>query len=177
MATDKGDMVLNRLAVFTVTGCAVLLLGTLAALAVGGGRHVAAGAQASGYAVGATVDLPAEVVGGADRTILVFVRASCAACRRSTAVLRNLVAEASASPAVRVVLVTSSREDKVADGALVAEIGVGEEQIHRTAFDRLRLKVVPSIVVVDRTGRVIDGHVGVPDSEAVTRLLGLVKAS
>jgi len=170
VTVSGGEAALNRLLTLVMAGCAALVLGTLLLLAAGGTRS-GAEAQASGYVVGTTIDLPAELVSGADRTILVFARSSCAACRRSTPALQSLVAAASASPATQVLLVTSAREDRDADRALAAEIGLTGAQVHRAPFDRLRLKVVPSIIVVDRAGVVLDAHVGAPDPEATARLL------
>lgn len=114
------------------------------------------------FVAGTPSGLPSSLTGGADRTVLIFVSDTCAACQRSQPFHRELLGLAGARLAVRVLLTTSNGSIE----SLAAALGAPADAV--IAFDPrgTRLQVVPTVLVVDRAGTVLEMKEGVlPASE------------
>jgi predicted transcriptional regulator len=88
--------------------------------------------------------------------------------------LERLVAESSAAVDTRVVMVTGqgARDSEV---RFAEELGLDARQVVPLDLRRLRLRHVPSAVVVDRDGTVLfsrSGPISEQDLESVKRLVG-----
>jgi hypothetical protein len=84
------------------------------------------------------------------------------------------VAELHGSPSVGVSVISgeSRRDDEV---AYVREIGLTEAGLVSMSLGGLRLKVVPTLVVVDRSGTVRFASEGVPSASTQGELLSTIR--
>ncbi|MEO8480982.1 MAG: hypothetical protein ABI634_02160 [Acidobacteriota bacterium] len=126
------------------------------------------------YAVGDVIDIPAGLRDQADRTLVVFASGTCGASLRSAGVLRRV---ASDLRRVHGQFVVITPKDQRADQQKLAE-SYGLEPSEVTALDlrQLRLKYVPTVVVVDRAGNVRYVREGAVDDDgrvAIQRALAL----
>lgn len=124
------------------------------------------------FVVGEPSGLPASLTGDADHTVLIFVSETCAACQRSRPFHRTLLTAANARVAVKILLTTPGGDT----GALSETLGAATTTI--SAFDSrgTRLRVVPTLLIVDRAGTVLEMKEGVlPDAEQHA-LLELLKS-
>jgi len=113
------------------------------------------------YAVGQSFDVPAIVYSTTDRTLVVFASGTCSACLKSAQALSGLFTDFRDSP-TRVVLVTPAT--MAADQeAFVQGLGVPASQHLTMNTSGLRLKVVPTTVLVDRLGTVLYAREGLID--------------
>jgi hypothetical protein len=109
-------------------------------------------AHATSYAVGERVDVPAALYQGSSPTLLVFARNSCSACQRGKAGFARVTYELRRHPA-NVVVVTSQahRDDEI---PYARDLGLDESHVIGLDLSGLRLKVVPTLVLVDDEGQV-----------------------
>jgi hypothetical protein len=114
----------------------------------------------SGYGVGEFVDVDGIPFGFAERTVLLFSRASCTACQSSKESFAGLVAAVGTQPNAQVVMVTGVLE-KASDAAFARDIGIQPDKLIHTDIRRLRLRYVPAVVVTDRKGRILLAREGV----------------
>ena len=56
--------------------------------------------------------------------------------------------------------------------AFAADLGIDAQHVHLTDLTKLRLKVVPAVVVVDRRGRVITSRETTSELEQTRSILG-----
>ena len=145
--------------------CAVVLLGTAAALARPGlgARLGWAKPGAASYAVGTYVDLEPAFYQG-KTTVVLFSRANCEACRRSKATLAAIVADVAKRSDVQVTFVTPTTSDQE-ETDFARDIGVPPSRHLAIDLSTLRLKHVPALVLVDERGTVILAHDGVGIAE------------
>ena len=125
-------------------------------------------ASLSGYRVGQTIDVPPEVYRDRSHTVVVFARSSCSASQRMKPLIARLADEFAESASAGVVLMTPA-VNAADEAAFAGEVGVAPR--HHFIRDLTTLKVarVPTVVVVDRRGRVEFVHSGQPttaDDEA-----------
>jgi hypothetical protein len=113
------------------------------------------------YAVGDPIDVPAGWYEGATRTLIVFARASCAACDSAKPFLTELVADA--SKAGRAVMAHPPGED-AADRAYARDLGVADADI-RVVTPGLRVRATPTLVLVDARGTILQAWEGVGPAE------------
>jgi hypothetical protein len=154
------DRIAGRAAAIAAICCGLTLGLTTVAIAIPSVRNhlgLAAVAEPT-YAVGQRVDLPAAAYASAPYTLILFARSSCSACQKSADVLRELFLRANRSGlALTIVDGTSSRVDDV---GFVSDIGGSDAKLVSLDLTRLRLKRVPTLLLVDKTGRVIVTHEG-----------------
>ena len=112
------------------------------------------------YVAGQQIDVPAALYDSTKYTLIYFASATCGACQRSKASLSQMTSEVSRRAGTRVMLVTSQafREQELGFGR---ELGLDDPGIVALNLATLRLKRVPTVVLVDHTGRVLASHVGV----------------
>ena len=114
---------------------------------------------APGYQIGAPSGLPAAWLNTADRTVLIFASTSCEACRRSLPVYRTLVDAVRARSELRLrIMLTSPGDD---EAAYAASIGAPAADVTRIDARGTRLRRVPTILIVDRQGLVVEKKEGV----------------
>jgi len=110
------------------------------------------------YEVGTVIDTPADWHAESAYTLVLFAQASCGACQRAQPFLQQVVSEFGAR--VPVVLV-SPGADQARDAEFGASLGIAADAMHR-APEGLRARVTPTLVLVDRSGRILHVWEGVP---------------
>lgn len=135
---DRTDRVIGRVAVVLT---AMVLVGVAITLAL---ALRSRGSAPAAYGVGDTVDLPQRYFAQHAATLVIVVKAGCQACERSAPFHQTLQDAAQAA-------------------------GVGVEWIHaeQTSPGELgRIRVVPSVLLLDRRGVVLEMKEGaLPDDE------------
>jgi hypothetical protein len=132
-------------------------------------------ARGLSYPLGGQIDLPAGVYARTSRTLVIFARTSCVACQHAKPVFTEIAAALSKYHDVRVVMVTG--EQLAADETkFAAEMGLDASALIRMDLDPLRLRVVPTTVLVDARGAVLysteGGELSDDDRAAILRLAG-----
>jgi hypothetical protein len=120
------------------------------------------------YRVGERIEVPSDVL-GARRTAIVFGRASCSNCERAVPQLQRLNKEAIGRSDVRIWLFTDESQTTWA-----TQSGFTSTAIVRTDFTRYRLSRVPTVLVLDQTGALVEAVEGVTD-ESMARILDAVR--
>jgi thiol-disulfide isomerase/thioredoxin len=128
---------------------------------------------AAAYAPGATIDTPAAWHGRTAVTLVVFARAGCGACQKAEPYFTQLFAELNGRADV---VVVGGRETADEDAAFARALGLGEAAFH-VAPDGLRVRVTPTLVLVDRAGRVLDAWEGIGPVEKQTSITSAVRAA
>ena len=157
---DSSDIILRRVATVTSALLVMVLAGT--ALTIAWPRIASAtGTRPSppppAYQTGQTIDVPVEWYASAPRTLVLFGQASCGACQDATPYLQQLVAHLRDRAAVVVGSPGNAFED---DAAWAMGFGIGRVSVHPVP-GRLRVKVTPTLVVVDRQGQILGAWEGV----------------
>jgi len=128
------------------------------------------------YQIGAASTLPADWHDAADNTVLIFVTTGCDACRRSLPFHQAIAGAVGARANLHLRVVLTSPGDDAA--AYAAAIGVRADQVARMDPRGTRLRRVPTVLIVDRRGVVVEKKEGVlPEAEQhalIERLKGLL---
>jgi thiol-disulfide isomerase/thioredoxin len=110
--------------------------------------------SASPFRVGDSVGLVPATFEGSDLTVLLFARSTCSVCAEATPYLNLLARELTKDGRVRFLFVPTHgvSAPELAYGAL---LGVSQLEILDAPWTvRARIESVPTLVVVDRTGRI-----------------------
>jgi thiol-disulfide isomerase/thioredoxin len=169
------EVFLGRLGVAVAVVCATAVTVTAVAIAMPSVRTslgFAPAPPAPSYMPGQSVDFPASLFNQAPHTLAIFFRSDCGACARMKPFLARLAARDDEA-AVRVVAVTGagSRADAL---AFAKQIGLGESRLVTIDLSTLRLKRVPTIVLMDRSGAIQAALEGIPSSQEEEKLLQVV---
>ena len=115
------------------------------------------------FEVGSASDLPVQWHQGASATVVIFVSGQCQACLQSAPFHRDLRSSA-AGAGLRVVTALTSLTDD--PSAYAAAESLADRDVVTFDFTGSRLRVVPTIVIVDRNGVVVETKEGVlPEAE------------
>jgi hypothetical protein len=155
------DETIRRVAVAAGVGSLLILAATAAVLVIQGLRGAPTTPPA--YEVGQQVDLPSDLYDGRAHTLVIFARSSCAVCQRVKPFLVDLTAEARGASAMRTVVLTSGR-DRPEELEFAESIGVPEFDVENRPSG-LRLHTVPTVLVVDRAGRILLALEGEPQTD------------
>ena len=141
-------------AAWWITLLSIAIVATTAALVVSQSFREAIGLRSSAdYAVGDRVDLDTELYKSADVTAVFFLRSNCAACQQAADEVRRLVLQLRQRG--RPVLMVTPRSLSIDQFAFGAELGFSPDQIVKADLRQLRLRRVPSFVVVDGRGTIL----------------------
>lgn len=150
-------------AMATVGTSSLVLLGSVLLLrspdlraAVGTER----GGGKAGYLVGDIVDVPSEFFSDAQFTVLIFANSTCGACQANAPLYARLTAELK-DPSSRVRLVGLQSDRGLGDYA--SRTGVVAERVtalSEPALDALKLRAVPTVLLVNRKGTILLESVG-----------------
>ena len=151
--------------------CVLILLGTVAYSFVQG--RLGKTPSARGYAVGDRIDVPETIYSAAPHTLLIFARSSCGVCQRDFPALKRIVATYASSPGLGVAMI-GARSDQEADREFARALGVADDALSLLDLARLRVAVVPALVVVNRTGTVVFAHSGAASPTAEKTLARVV---
>lgn len=104
------------------------------------------------YIAHARIDVPASVYESAPFTLVVFARNTCAVCRSAAPFLARAVTEAARSGvAVRLLSGAAAQEDELVYARL---LGLDDSALLPVDFKTIRVRRVPTVVLVDRTGEI-----------------------
>ena len=173
LVSDQRDAHLGRVALLLAAACAVVVAATVLALALpalwerlrGEGSSVA-------YSEGEVIDLDPATYRSATSTVFLFSRFSCGACEASKPVMAGIVADLMTQSGVQVVLVTGEalpEEERL----FASDLGLDGSHVHHTDLRRLRLRQVPTMVLTDRSGKILmtrEGRLTETDRSEVVRM-------
>lgn len=169
------DFWLKRLATGGIVACVVTVAATVAYPFVSAALGWSSGGH-PGYAVGDRVDLPPSMYAKAAHTLVIFGRSGCGVCQRMKPLLTDMVARVGRAPSMAAVLVTSA-SDLDAEVQFARDIGLTADDVNPLDLGTLRLKLVPTVVIVNRHGEVQFVHTGEAGSSgADAELLRIVSS-
>ena len=115
------------------------------------------------YAAGQQVDVPAAWYADAPHTLIVFARASCAACEKAQPFLKMLVSRMDGKGGA---VMAHPPGALAQDQTYGRSLGVAQERV-LTTVPGLRVKATPTIILVDRHGTIVSAWEGArPDRQA-----------
>jgi hypothetical protein len=119
------------------------------------------------YTTGDRIDIPASVYQDRDHTVILFARGSCGACQNAQAIYADLIADLKQRRTN--LLLISGAHSSLEDRAYADGLGLAEDDHLRLDLSGLRLRRVPTLVVVDRRGIVLGSWEGAPpESQRLT---------
>jgi hypothetical protein len=158
---DRSSEAIRRLGSIVLVGCVVVIALSVAIAASPAlrARLFPGTVEAPSYRVNDYVDVSASAFDGHSKTLIYFSTPTCAACARSEGALSGLVRHAM-SHDIGVVLVRP--EGVGSDNAMFSErTGVDVSHVLSLDLGHLRVRRVPTLLIVDRTGKVLMYHEGV----------------
>jgi thiol-disulfide isomerase/thioredoxin len=173
----RTDAFIGRFGVAVTLACALAVTSTTVALTMPSVRQslgITPPPPAPSYAVGDTIDVPSEIFSGAPNTLLLFFRSGCGACERMKPFLSKLAARENGTT-VRVVAVTG-QQNRPSSIKFAQQIGLDVSHLATIDVTKLRLKNVPTWVLVDRSGRIRAALEGIPAQADQDHLLRTVTA-
>jgi hypothetical protein len=124
------------------------------------------------YAVNQVVDVPSTIYDSSSYTLLIFARSTCDVCQRSAKFLSRLADQAAGAGAeVRLVSGAPVVESEL---AFARALGLSDAQVAPVDLKTVRVRRVPTIVLVDRRGEIHyarEGAVSASDQEDVIKTL------
>lgn len=124
------------------------------------------------YQSGDVVDVPASVYQSSNRTLLLFARSDCAACQRSESFHQSVIAAAAAADTA--VALMSPTVDTASEVSYAARLGVPVDHVHAIAPGSIKLRTVPTLMLVDATGRIQHVWFGATDAAEEALILDAV---
>jgi hypothetical protein len=156
------DRIFGSAALLVSVTLALVLVVTIGALAwprLGGAIGARAKAPEPAYRAGLTIDTPTEWYVHSSRTLVIIARSECGACQQARPFLSQLVGDVADRAAV---VLVSPGADPVMEARFGAEIGLDAASVKQVPPAGLRATRVPTIVLVDRTGRILAAWEGAP---------------
>ncbi len=170
---QSADRLLHRASVAASAGLVLMLAATL--IYVGWPRvssyfGVKPTAAPPVYAAGDRVDVPAAWYADAPHTLIVFARASCTACERAQPFLKDVVSRMNGKGAAVMAHPDGAPED---DRKFARSLGVSDDHVFLTT-PGLRVRATPTMVLVDRQGKVLGAWEGAGKPERQAAILKVV---
>jgi thiol-disulfide isomerase/thioredoxin len=155
------DLLTGRAATIVISTCLAIVAGSVLALALPGWRRAAGlgAVERRGYAAGDRVDVPDTIHDSAPFTLLIFTRSSCSACERAKPIVAHLAAALRDRAAVRLMLIVEEGTEAI-EREYLRDVGLAEDRLAALDFRTLRLRRIPTTLLVDRAGRVRQAHEG-----------------
>jgi hypothetical protein len=155
MLNQQLDRQLGRLAII---GIALLASGVAASLGVLVVRATNAEESVSGYAVGQNVDVPTAWFHSSAFTVLMFARSDCQGCIEAKLLFQAITTLTKTAPRIRAILATPSDSADPDVVSLARDIGIDEGAVVTIDPTAVRLRIVPTLVLVDRGGKIVAIH-------------------
>ncbi len=172
MSVNRKDL-LRRLPSAILIGWLLVVLATAGAVASPTVRDWLGFTPPShAYSVGEQIDAPPHTYGDAQHTLLFFTRASCPGCQKAKPILSGLVSDLTSSPVAFRVLVPQNSSGN--DLEYVRSLGLAVDNMIPVNFRQFRLRVIPTAVLVDQGGRILDVSEG---GESLERFANAVRSS
>ena len=157
------DKVVRRLVTVTTAGVGLVLVSTLVTALTPSLRWPFGAEQEYQriYRQGDRTELPSMLGLDFDNAVLIFARSSCGGCQRAKGFLRSLVAAVQARSTSNI-LILSQGKDREREAEYAHAIGLPAESLLGMPAG-FRVRVVPTLLVVDRTGTVLLVREGMPE--------------
>lgn len=126
---------------------------------------------APSYVAGDLIDVPASVYNTTGKTLIVFSASNCGACQRAVPLFAEITAQIRRMKNTKVAMVTrdlSGAEDEYTVGR---QMGIDRGDVHPMNLSSLRLKQIPTTLVVDQSGRILLAAEGIPSDEVRAAIL------
>jgi hypothetical protein len=171
---------IGRTAIGLSVGCVAVLAATIASLVSPGIRSTLGlmPAAARSYQHGEHIDVPSSLYGSSPYTVVLFARSDCGVCQRIKPWLSETIAAVEGQTPAKVMMVaTNSRLDE--EVFYAREIGLGPERVVQLASTTLKVRQVPTLVLVDRRGTVqysVDGAPNISTADLISRITTLTES-
>jgi len=170
----QADRLLRRAATAVTIGCVMVVAGSALVMAVPAlrDRWGQSPPGNAGYRVGERIDLPATTHESFPLTLLLFTRTGCGACQAAKPALASLVAGLRDRPSIRTLMIVREGSEPE-EREYIRAIGLDEDRLVGVDFRNLRLRRVPTMVLVDRDGKVrysLEGAPTAPKQEELIRI-------
>jgi thioredoxin-related protein len=174
--SQPADRLVRHVSIAASAGLALMLVATIGYIAwprVAAAIGFKPTAAPAPYAEGDQVDVPAAWYSTADTTLIVFARASCAACEKAQPFLATLVAHADASGAAVMAHPPGMDEE---DRQFARSLGVADDKVMVVGAG-LKVRATPTILIVNRAGRILGAWDGAGEDDRQASILKAVEAA
>ena len=157
--TDRSDRVVRRASAAVSAGLALMVVATAGYIVwpqIAAKIGVRAAPAPAPYMAGQQVDVPAAWYADAPHTLILFARASCAACEKAQPFLKEFVGLMNGHGAA---MMTHPEGPAGDDEKFANGLGISDDHVMVTP-PGLRVRFTPTIVLVDRQGRIVDAWEG-----------------
>jgi peroxiredoxin len=170
--TASADRLVRRASVALSAGLVLMLVATAGTIAW---PRLAATLGATPdvvlpYETGTLIDVPAAWYQGGPETLIVFARATCAACEKAQPFLKDLVGRMSTRGRVVMAHPPGAPDE---DRKFGQDLGISRDRIHMT-LEKLRVRATPTLVLVNGDGRVVRAWEGVGDEAQQATILAAI---
>jgi hypothetical protein len=163
----RADTWIRRVAALATVGTLLAVIATVVVAASPSVRlALGVGADAPSFVPGDTLDLPDALRSPAGRTLVIFADATCRVCERGKGLLADVVSSATAVPDLSVRLVTGTAWPD-SQQAYVRALSLDDSAWATADLHRMKVRRVPTVVLIDRDGTVIQSWDGLPSSAAL----------
>jgi hypothetical protein len=128
---------------------------------------------APAYASGQRVDVPAAWYESSPKTLIIFGRASCAACEKAQPFLKGLVTRLNGRASA---VLAHPPGGEAEDIAFARSLGVTDDRIV-VVGGGLRVRATPTLVLVNRDGTVLEAWEGTGPPERQSSILKTIDAA
>jgi hypothetical protein len=170
------DRLVRRASIAASVGFALMLAGTIGYIAwprVATALGVKPPVAPPAYAAGGQVDVPASWYSGADVTLILFARSNCGACEKAQPFLAQLVGRMQGRGSA-VMAHPPGMDDENREFARA--LGVADDHILVVGAG-LRVRATPTIVLVNRQGRILDAWEGAGNADRQAAMLAAIDAA
>jgi len=126
-----------------------------------------AAAPPPAYASGQHVDVPANWYDSSPKTLIIFGRASCAACEKAQPFLKSLVTRLNGRATAVFAHPPGAETD---DAAFAKSLGITNDRVELVGAG-LRVRATPTLVLVNRNGTVLEAWEGTGPPERQSSIL------
>jgi hypothetical protein len=153
-----------------LTIAAILLVGGTIALVLSPSLRASLGFRASaGYSIGEVVDLPPSWLSTSGFTAVLFLRHSCPSCQAASPHLQHLIRQARTGSVSVIAVIGHSAASQ--DREFARDLGVPDQQVREADVRRLRVRTVPTLLLVAPGGQIVQLVEGLVTATSVNTLL------
>ena len=168
--TDRTDRVISRTAI--VANATLALAFAVVTLTVAWPRVASAigirwaAPKSAAYRVNDRIDVPPDWYQSSGYTLVLFARSSCSACQAAHPFLQKLVGSLEGKAVVAMASTELERDDDLRYGR---SLGI-DDAVNRVTPGSLRVRATPTLVLVNREGKILGAWEGVGPPERQTQI-------
>jgi thioredoxin-related protein len=176
-ASNQRDALVGRIAVVVTLLTGLVVTATALALAFPVlGERFRARPAAVAYFSGDVIDVDPSTYSSASRTVFFFSRYSCGGCQASKNVMASIARDIKQRAGAHVVLVTA-RTFPVEERSFALELGIDPASVYQTDLQKLRVRLVPTMVLTDTSGKILMAREGLITENDRAEIVRLVNPS